>query len=133
MTDKDLTAPERIWVDGAVTNNRWEESAGDCILSGVAAIEYIRADLASASSCPLGEDCDLTIAYMAGSADGRRKGWNDALEAAAEDIDCACPHKASVLECTNHNSRTRWEMCPEPNCAAIAAESVRALKKGPSE
>ena len=80
-------------------------------------------DLAPASSCPLGDDCDLTIAYMAGSADGRRKGWNEALEAAAYVAVNAC------LVPPDGGSPTEDErlVCEE------AYKRIRALKKGPTD
>ena len=40
-----MSAPERIWIDGAVNANAWAEQKTDCTLSGVAAYEYVRADL----------------------------------------------------------------------------------------
>ena len=40
-----MSAPDRIWIDGAVNANGWAEQKTDCTLSGVAAHEYIRADL----------------------------------------------------------------------------------------
>ena len=40
-----MSAPERIWIDGAVNANGWAERKTDCTLSGIAAHEYIRADL----------------------------------------------------------------------------------------
>ena len=40
-----MSAPERIWIDGAVNANVWAEQKTDCTLSGVAAYEYVRADL----------------------------------------------------------------------------------------
>jgi len=40
-----MSAPDRIWIDGAVNANVWAEQKTDCTLSGVAAYEYRRADL----------------------------------------------------------------------------------------
>jgi len=40
-----MSAPDRIWIDGAVNANVWAEQKTDCTLSGVAAYEYVRADL----------------------------------------------------------------------------------------
>lgn len=38
----------------------------------------------SRRDCPLGEDCDLTVAWMAGASRARDEGWNAAIEAAAK-------------------------------------------------
>ena len=62
-----LTAPDRIWIDGAVNVNVWAEQKTDCTLSGVAAHEYVRADL-----------CDPT-------QDGRVKALVDAVKAMPQD------------------------------------------------
>jgi len=40
-----MSAPERIWIDGAVNGNVWADQKSDCLLSGIAAHEYVRADL----------------------------------------------------------------------------------------
>ena len=40
-----MSAPDRIWIDGAVNANVWAGQKTDCTLSGVAAYEYVRADL----------------------------------------------------------------------------------------
>ena len=44
-----MSAPERIWIDGAINANVWAEQKTDCTLSGVAAYEYVRADLCAKS------------------------------------------------------------------------------------
>jgi hypothetical protein len=38
-------APERIWIDRAVTDKRWHESKDDCTLSGIVSQGYVRDDL----------------------------------------------------------------------------------------
>jgi len=43
-----MSAPDRIWIDGAVNANVWAEQKTDCTLSGVAAYGYVRADLCAA-------------------------------------------------------------------------------------
>ena len=44
-----MSTPDRIWIDGAVNANVWAEQKTDCTLSGVAAYEYVRADLCAKS------------------------------------------------------------------------------------
>jgi hypothetical protein len=64
-----MTAPARIWTNGFDYTSKPTHKDGTT--------EYIRADLAAGPppdrTCPLGEDCDLTVAWMAGAADAKRE------------------------------------------------------------
>jgi len=77
-------------------------------------------------TCPLGEDCDLTVAWMAGRESAKDEAQAmvaAALEEAAREIDCGCEHRDAVLAATGAD---RWKYCGDP-CAALDAREVRAL------
>ena len=57
-----MSAPERIWIDGAVNANVWAEQKTDCTLSGVAAYEYVRADLCDLQDARVTQLVDAAIA-----------------------------------------------------------------------
>ena len=57
-----MSAPERIWIDGAVNANTWAEQKTDCTLSGVAAYEYVRADLCDPQDERVTQLVDVAIA-----------------------------------------------------------------------
>ena len=52
---------------------------------------------------------------------------DDALEEAANEIDCECPLRAETLA-SPPNSGARWRACGQDYCAAIEAAAIRALK-----
>lgn len=66
---------------------------------------------------------DLTT----GEAAAWRAGWAAAREAIAATMDCGCVHAAEVTT-VPPNSARRWEMCGQPNCAALDAATIRAME-----
>ena len=50
-----------------------------------------------------------------------------ALDAAAQFIDCTCVGRKTVLQCGHRNNHLRWEACNEANCGALEAAGIRAI------
>ena len=80
-----MSAPDRIWIDGAVNANVWAEQKTDCTLSGVAAYEYVRADLCDPTqdervrALEDGVDALTHALYLLPSNCGQRAGMEGAL------------------------------------------------------
>jgi hypothetical protein len=52
----------------------------------------------------------------------------DALEKAAQEVDCTCARRDLVLQTINENGRMRWENCGNEPCCALSARAIRSLK-----
>lgn len=48
-------------------------------------------------------------------------------ERCASLVDCACAHKADVLDVRDENSGDRWRACGSSPCGALEARAIRAL------
>lgn len=54
----------------------------------------------------------------------------EALERAADLVDCGCAHKSDVLAVRDENSGDRWRACGQSTCGALEAHAIRAMKEG---
>ena len=77
-----MSAPDRIWIDGAVNANVWAEQKTDCTLSGVAAYEYVRADLCDPTQ---DERPRLSVWFGEMPESNGRKNWTASLHRTGDD------------------------------------------------
>ena len=75
-------------------------------------------------TCPLGEDCDLTVAWMAGAED-QRKHMHRRLAEAAERIEALETENAMLRACKGQDGGRAFPACNEANVNGTMGMSLR--------